>query len=201
MDLKTTYTFMPLPGISIDDRILRKQGTIWNQFSYPFNSFPPLECHISPPLAVINGGPKVFGLDLAEISSTYHGEESNAIIYQRLDLLNRIWGRITGAKDLAREWEKENKRKKRRQHQGDDTLQKSRRTTRSSAKSGQTSEPSCQAIGGKQPKRNGTRKRDRKTKSLGTTLSGDVLAQLGKHHNSADRIKEWVEDTARPRPK
>jgi hypothetical protein len=29
--------------------------------------------------------------------------------------------------------------------------------------------------------------------SSGTTLTGDVLAQLGKRHKSMDRIEEWVE--------
>jgi hypothetical protein len=43
---------------------------------YPFNLFPPLECHISPLLAVINGCPRLANLDLDAIPSTYHREES-----------------------------------------------------------------------------------------------------------------------------
>jgi hypothetical protein len=89
-------------------------------FSYPFNSLPPLNCHISPPLAVINGGPKLSGLDLLGISSTYHGGESNATTHERLALLHGIWRRITGAKELPKKWDKENREKQRKQDPDDD---------------------------------------------------------------------------------
>ena len=61
---------MPLPPLAhqpVFRRVLNPSET-WEMFPYPFNSFPPLECHISPPLAVINGGPKLVNLDLDAIS-------------------------------------------------------------------------------------------------------------------------------------
>jgi hypothetical protein len=75
-------------------------------YSYPFNSLPPLECHVSPPLAVINGGPKLAGLDLHTISSNYHGQGSSEIqaTKERLTLLDKIWGLIMGSRDSAKQW-------------------------------------------------------------------------------------------------
>jgi hypothetical protein len=174
-------------------------------FPYPYDGLPLLECHIPPTLAVINGGPKLANLDLDAISLTYHRQESNTQIKERLTLLSDIWKLITDAKELAKEWERENCGKKRKRSRDDDdgdaSSQRTGRTRRSSAKSRRQSELTHQAIGGTQPKYLGTRKLDRETMSLSTTLTGDVLAQLGKGHKIMDRIKVWVEATARRRPK
>lgn len=61
MTPKTTYTFMSLPGIS-KGAICRFEDDPpeGNLYAYPFDPFP-LKCHISPSLAVINGGPKLLG--------------------------------------------------------------------------------------------------------------------------------------------
>jgi len=57
------------------------------------------------------------------ISSTYHREDSNKITKECLALLYSIWGLITGTKDLAKEWEEESRRKKRKRYQDDDVSQ------------------------------------------------------------------------------
>ena len=89
---------------------------VWQPFDYPFNSFPPLECHVSPPPAVINGGPKNFNLDLDDIALTYHEQkrsQTQVETKQRLTLLRDIWDLIMGAKDDTKKWEesKNGKRK------------------------------------------------------------------------------------------
>jgi hypothetical protein len=84
-------------------------------YDAPFCSFPALKSHVSPPLAVINGGPKLVGLDLEAVSLTYHRENSNktdlAATTERLTLLHSIWGLITGAKEAAEKWENESRGK------------------------------------------------------------------------------------------
>ncbi|KAF8503723.1 hypothetical protein F5888DRAFT_1800012 [Russula emetica] len=187
MDLKTTYTLMPLPRIAhepIFRRVLNPSET-WEQFSYPFNSLPSLECHVSPPLAVINGGPKLADLDLDAISLMYHrqgSKETQITTKERLTLLCSIWGLFMGVKDLAKEWENEKRGKKRKRDQDDDDIGRlSQRTDR-------TTRPTI-------------RKRDRETMRSSTTLTGDVLAQLGNRQKTVDRIKEWVDSTSRRLPK
>ena len=149
---------MPLPQFATPFILYFSQtGTDDVIYKSPFCSYPALESHVSPPLAVINGGPKLAGLDLEAVSLTYHGENGNetdiAATRERLTLLRSIWGLITGAKEAAEKWENESRVKKRKHDQdGDDVLdtysQTTRRTTCSSLKSNRKSEPTCQAIGG-----------------------------------------------------
>jgi hypothetical protein len=181
---------MPLPRLAHEPIFRRalKPSETWEQFSYPFNTFPPLECHVSPPLAVINGGPKLAGLDLDAISSMYHQQESNETqiaIKERLTLLCSIWGLFVGVKDLAKEWENERRGKKRKKDQDDNDIGLSQRTdhtTCSIAKSQRNSESTGQAIGGVQPEEIlGTGKREWETMGSSATLTGDVVAHLGNH--------------------
>src|SRR6266849_9551246 len=174
MDLKTTYTLMPLSRFAHEpiSRRIQNPSETQEHCSYPFNSFPPLECHVSPPLAVINGGPKLADIDLDAISLSYHRQDNETQIAtkERLALLSSIWGLFMGAKDLAKEWENENRRKKlkRKRDQDDDDVarplqrQRTDRTTRPIP----TSEPTRQATGGTPPKEiSRTRKRDWETMS------------------------------------
>ena len=107
------------------------QSEVWTQFSHPFSSFPPLECHITPPLAVINGGPELANLDLDLISSTYHGQEGSETqpTKERLDLLCSIWDLTTNAKGIADDWGY-NERRKRGKYDDVEHSQKTDRTTR-----------------------------------------------------------------------
>jgi hypothetical protein len=52
------YTFVPLPSIEQDPITRPKPMQQWDTHSYPYDTLPDLECHIAPPFAVINGGPK-----------------------------------------------------------------------------------------------------------------------------------------------
>ena len=203
---------MPLPRL--ENHYITQQDREDGKFvvhNPPLCSFPALKSHISPPLAVINGGPKLVGLDLEAISLMYHGENGSlsktdlAATTERLTLLNKIWGLITGATEAAEKWEDECRGKKRKRdpdddnHEVDTSAQRTRPNTRSSMKSIQ-SEPTREAIGGTPRSKNsnfGARKRGgRDMLRLHMTLTGDVLARLGKCHNDTDRIKEWLEVTS-----
>lgn len=201
---------MPLPGILREDLPRHPVGSEQSRTElvpFPFK-LPPLECHVSPPLAVINGSEKLahLGDDLDDIALTYHEEESKTMTQtsiatkERLTLLRGIWDLIMGAQEDAKKWEESHRPKRKR----DDFVdigrgsQRSGPTTRSSAKTRRNTEPSDHA--GTQPKDSGGRKHDKKksgNRKRGTKLTGDVLARLGKDHESARRIKEWAEATAR----
>jgi hypothetical protein len=87
------YTFMPLSSSLLQIPVYRLKGDgSWkgDTVPYPYDGLPLLECHIPPTLAVINGGPKLAKLDLDAISLTYHGQESNTQIKERLTLLSDI---------------------------------------------------------------------------------------------------------------
>jgi len=167
---------------------------------HPFNSFPPLECHVLPPLLVLNGGPKLqvdHSQDsLDAIALMYHEDvrgEAQVATKERLSLLQDIWDVIKNAKDEAGKWE-DSKKVKRKWGKDDDDIeqhsQTTSRTTCSSAKTQWNSESDlptqCKALPGKI---SGTRKQDR-------TLTGKVLACLGEPDDHMDRIKVWAEATA-----
>jgi hypothetical protein len=188
----------------------------WVIINDPYNTLPPIECYVSPPLAVINGGPKLDDaqtylktkqLEVDAIASTYHKQESGetqvVATTERLTLLSDIWHLIEGAKGDAEKW-RDFKTGKRKRDPGDDDIEpnspKSSRTgmtTRSTSKSQGKSEPTRQPVRETRYKNSGTSSRE-----LDTTLSltGDVLAQLGKSIDNK-RIIEWVEATARRRMK
>ncbi|KAG1772253.1 hypothetical protein EV702DRAFT_1048709 [Suillus placidus] len=55
---KTPYTFIPLPGAGCPHISCEIGGGVWEDHSYPYQGLPLLECHIAPPFAIINAGPK-----------------------------------------------------------------------------------------------------------------------------------------------
>ena len=198
---------MPLPRMRRDEFIFRRKigqdGYV--TFYHPYNTFPRLECYVSPPLSVINGGKKLTGLDLDALARMYHGEESSdpqvQATKERLALLREIWELIKGAARDARKWEENHRGKRPRDVFNDDVERLSQitgRQTRSSTRSksqGGNSNPTGtrQASGGTQRKMNmGSRERD-------MTLTGDVLAQLGRPQKGWNtlRVRNWVEATAR----
>jgi hypothetical protein len=211
MDLKTLYTFMPLPNLAhepISRRVLNPSET-WQHYPHPFNTLPPLECHVSPPLAVINAGPKLIDLDLDQVSLTYHGSEENESqreTKERLALLCRIWDLFTSAKVDAKTWEDDQRGTKRKRDKDDDDVdrlsQRSGRITRSTASSSSqhNSDPTGQVIGsaGSKLKRGpGTRKRNWEIMTASTTtLTGDTLARLGKRQKTRKCVKKWAESTS-----
>jgi hypothetical protein len=190
---------MPLPGMAEQDiACTPPKPSPSFLVPHPFNSFPPLDCHVSPPLLVLNGGPKLdrFRDNLDAIALTYHedmrGEAQDATT-ERLTLLLKTWDLIMGAKDDARKWQESQTGKRKRDKDDDDIerlSQKTGRTTRSSAKTQRESESEPPSQPKTPPKKNsGTRKRDE-------TLTGKVLARLGEPDDNRDRIKVWAEASA-----
>lgn len=197
MDLKTKYTFMPLPSLArepISRRLLNSLET-WHHYPHPFNTLPTLECHISPPLAAINAGPKIVGLNLDDVSLMYHGHERNEVqiaTTERLTLLSKIWGLFTGAKDDAKLWGNKNRGSKRKRVQDDDD------TERLSQRSGRSTRSVMKALAeGQSGEGSGTRKRDWEMMSESTmTLTGDALAHLGKRQKTVEIVREWAKSTS-----
>ena len=76
MTSKTKYTFIPLPLIKHDPctcwkpvlpKALQPAQPL-DVHAYPYQTLPPLECHITPPFAIINVGSKCAGIDLDVIA-------------------------------------------------------------------------------------------------------------------------------------
>ena len=75
---------------------------------HPYRDLPELECHISPPYAVINAGPKCIGLDLDRVALDYHQSEtsnSHRELKHQLELLCDIWALFEDTKEAAKAWE------------------------------------------------------------------------------------------------
>jgi hypothetical protein len=195
----------------------------WIGHHHPYRDLPDLECHIAPPYAVINAGPKCTGLDLDKIALDYQvgDSESQEELKHRLELLRDIWALFEGAKEAAKAWEekeREERRKQKRKRDEDDidtSSMTTKRTTRSqsrSANGGHENQPgpsrpgshaSKDQSGGsnthKQPKRGSTiRKRKRGNSSNGATLTEAAVLHLSKRKRMADSnttVKRWVKST------
>jgi hypothetical protein len=92
----------------------------WIGHHHPYCDLPELECHISPPYAVINAGPKSTGLDLDRIALHYHKSEpsdSQRELKRQLELLCDIWALFENAREAANAWggkEREERQKNKR---------------------------------------------------------------------------------------
>jgi hypothetical protein len=176
----------------------------WEHHAHPFNTFPPLRCHISPPLAVANAGPKLSRFNLEDIALAYHNQERNEPqkkTLERLTVLRDIWDLIEGAKGLAKSWaEEQGRNKRKRDPDDDDDDMRSQRSVRSAMKSSQCDSPTCQHNGETQARENlGMHKRNwEMMDSSTTTLTGVALARLEseKRQKTDDWIKTWVESTS-----
>lgn len=103
---KTQYTFIPLQMIK-HDAFVRQRPQPLKIYEYPYQTLPDLECHIAPPFAVINGGPKCAGTDLEAITCDYcRSSSSRRIVKHQLELLCEIWEIFQGAKEDANNWER-----------------------------------------------------------------------------------------------
>lgn len=196
----------------------------WISHRHPYRDIPYLECHIAPPYAIINAGPKCAGLDLDQIARAYCQSETSEFqeeLKHRLQLLYDIWALIESAKEAAKVWEakeREGRRKLKRKRDDDDIDTSSvttKRTTRSqtrSANDGHKDQPdpsrpgshtSTNKSGGsntyKQPKQGSTtRKRKQGSSSNGATLTETAVLHLCKQKKMADlntTVKRWVEST------
>lgn len=112
---------------------------------YPYPNLPLLECHILPPYAVINAGPKLKRHQLDEIARGLHAEQTTEFkeLKQRLTLLCDIWDLFMGAKAAAKVWGEPVDGDKsegvgNRKRKQNDSGQTNRRSTRSKSEHGGT---------------------------------------------------------------
>jgi hypothetical protein len=127
-----TYTFVT---VSLKEPFYRKIDGVLHLYPYPY--LPQLTCHVSPPLAVINAGPKCKREEIDQIVCRRYPEqtEESEELKRRLTLLCDTWSLFLDAKDAANAWgrleggqsEGEGKRKRNESDAG----QTSRRSTRS----------------------------------------------------------------------
>ena len=72
---------------------------------YPYDELQDLDSLLSPPFAVINGGPKLAHLNLDAIASKYgDSDDSRTAVKSRLQLLCELWQVIWGSKEDALSW-------------------------------------------------------------------------------------------------
>ena len=195
----------------------------WLSHDHPYHDLPHLGCHIAPPYAVINVGPKCINLQVDRIALNYHELEmsdSQSELKRQLELLCDIWALFENVKEAANAWgekEREERRKRKRKRDKDDADTASvttKRTTRSQTRTANggldgppsPSRPGSRASG--QPKGSNAdrrlsrlaRKRKRKSGSStsGATLTETAVWHLYKRQKMADpntTIERWVEST------
>ena len=170
----------------------------WQIHSFPYQTLPPLDCHIAPPFAVINAGPKCARVDLAAMAQACcETDAAQKALEDRLDLLCDTWNLFEGAGEDARDWEKQWRGKRKREREDEDIArlaQFSERTTRSKDRStggsaGQTQEVRfAQNI--QQGEASGSHKRN-----WTHTLSEHAVSLLEKQQkvDLNSMVKCWVE--------
>src|SRR5882762_3199381 len=194
----------------------------WIGHHHPYRDLPELECHIAPPYAVINAGPKCVGLNLDRVALDYHESEmsdSQRELKRQLELLGNIWALFENAKEAANAWgrkEREERRKRKRDEDDVDTSSLStKRTTRSqtrTANGGHDGPPSPSQPGSRasrQPGRSNTnrrssrvaskRKRRSGSSTSGATLTETAVWHLCKRQKMTDpntTVKSWVQSTS-----
>lgn len=163
----------------------------WDTHLYPYDTLPDLECHIAPPFAVINGGPKCLAADFDTIvTDCCHSPDLRPSLKHRLELLHEIWGIFRNAKEDASNWER-GKRGKRMREQEDEEIgrltQSSRRTTRSQSRV-------LEGPSGNNVKHG--RKRKASHSLCGTTLTKHAVLHLSKRQKTSNCrtvVKHWLE--------
>jgi hypothetical protein len=109
----------------------------WIGHDHPYRDLPELVCHIAPPYAVINAGPRCVELDLGQVALDYRQSEKSDSMRElkcQLKLLCDIWALFENAKDAAKAWEetqREERRKEKMKRDEDETDTYSPSTKRS----------------------------------------------------------------------
>ncbi|KAG2337169.1 hypothetical protein BDR05DRAFT_1005250 [Suillus weaverae] len=183
---KTQYTL-----ISVSCTYPFFRGSVAHQ--YPYLDLPLLECHVAPPFAVINAGPKcerdqIDHIVLRRYPQQTEGStmESDAKeLQQRLTLLCDTWDLFMDpdVRAAAKAWEKSETGGKRKREQSD-AGQTDGRSTRSKTRSGH----------------GGDRKRKRSPNSSGATLTEHAVSHLEKRQkadNWKTSIRHWVAESTR----
>jgi hypothetical protein len=198
----------------IDDRTC-------NLHHHPYRDFPELECHIAPPYAIINAGPKCVGLDLGKVALDYYGSEpceSQRELKRQLELLRDTRALFEDAADAAKAWEERERDAKRKRKRDDDGMDTASRTTRRTRRSqysandeeGSQPSPSHPGSGaskqrsagtntGKQPTQtSNTRKRKHGSSFSGVTLAEATVSHLYKRQKRDDlntTVMRWAKST------
>jgi hypothetical protein len=213
MKTKTKYTLIPLPVLAREPFLRRSLDSSeqWQIHLHPYQTLPPLECHITPPFVVINGGPKCAGADLDAIArACCQTNENQQALKDRLELLFETWSLFENAMANAKDWETEKRGKRKRERDDEDIerlSQSSQRTTRSQSRSsrcstGRNSAPTrgdrCRGsrTNIEQTQASGSRKRNCTHNSSGATLSEYAVSHLGKRQKISDlnvMVKRWAE--------
>ena len=198
--------------------LLPDANTLAEVYHYhPYRDLPELECHIVPPYAIINAGPKCVGLDTDKLALDYHESEacqSQRVLKAELELLRNTWVLFEDAADAAKAWEEKERHEKRKRDDDcmDTASQTTRRTRRSqySANNDEGTQPSPSCPGshtsrqrsagsntGKQPTQpSNTRKRKHGSSSSGVTLTEAAVSCFYKRQKTGDlnaTVKRWVE--------
>jgi hypothetical protein len=225
LNTKTKYIFIPLPSIE-RDACMRRELTYsetlqsveqWVIHTYPYQNLPHLECHLAPPLAVINGGPKCAGIDLDAIAqASCQTNESREALKRQLELLRETWALFDNAMGDAKDWEQGQRGKRKRDHDDEDIerlSQSSQRTTRSQSRSthsrvkSKLSTPQndenttgnrCRGSGIEVELTQISRARKCAPSSSGTTLTEGAVLRLGKRRKMGDldtMVRHWAEST------
>jgi len=224
IDSKTLYRLMPLPSLE-PDPIGRMVGDgTWNFYCHPYHDLPQLECHVAPPYAVLNAGPKCVDLNLDQVALDYYQSETSDSYVElkgQLELSRDTWALFENAQEAAKVWEeieREERRKKKRKRDDDDmdtSSLTSKRTTRSqphSAHDSYASQPSPSHTGSRaskgRPRGSNTYKQStgvtiKQKRKLGSSSSEETLTEsavwhLCKRQKTTDphtMVKYWVEST------
>ncbi|KAG1791216.1 uncharacterized protein HD556DRAFT_658817 [Suillus plorans] len=200
---KTRYTLVPLPSREHPLISRKTDDGSWNHHSYPYLNLPSLECHVAPPFAVINAGPKCTRAHIEQITLDHYPPQTSESVEltQRLTLLCDTWALFKAAKEAARAWELE-KRGKRKRDQDDEDIERlsrgSKRAMRSQQHSTRGHTPKSD-----QPKDQpllGSCKRKLSPGLSGVTLTSHAVLHLKKRQRTVDlktRVRDWVEESTR----
>ncbi|KAG2129411.1 uncharacterized protein EDB93DRAFT_1265795 [Suillus bovinus] len=150
----TQYTLVAVIYTPPISRIEPGQSPITH--TYPFPDFPTLVCHIAPPFAVINAGPKC---NRDKIGETVRGRfpqptDESEEFERRLTLLCDTWDLFQGAASAAQAWRVRcsgEQRACKRKREKPDSDQIPMRITRSKSRLNLTGTPSFNALNAQAP--------------------------------------------------
>ncbi|KAG1736039.1 hypothetical protein EDB19DRAFT_1723362, partial [Suillus lakei] len=142
LKMKTRYTLI---SISFTESFLRETGGQPTTHQYPYSDFPLLECHVAPPFAIIDAGPKCKRDQIDQIVLDRYPQQTEGStmesdakeLKQRLTLLCDTWDLFMnpGVRAAAKTWEKSETGGGKRKREQSDAGQTDGRSTRSKTRS------------------------------------------------------------------
>ncbi|KAG1727411.1 amidase signature domain-containing protein [Suillus lakei] len=191
LKMKTPYTLI---SISLTKSFLRETGGQPTTHQYPYPDLSLLECHVAPPFAIINAGPKCKRDQIDQIVLDRYPQQTEGStmesdakeLKQRLTLLCDTWDLFMdpGVRAAAKTWEKSETGGGKRQREQSDAGQTDGRSTRSKTRSAH----------------GGDRKRKRSPNLSGATLTEYAVSHLEKRQkadNWETGIRHWVAESTR----